>query len=439
MPRAPPVGAAARAPPVAAAAADAAPSDPPELVDEMDDDVVDGESGADVDVDVDVDDDGHDTGAESGARRGPPYVTPADARQTGPRSTRRTSRRLATSRRGPCRPASPAAASRRCATRTRTCSGSARPRPRASDVLTPRRSDGPQPHLLNIHFTRLVPIAHIRLYLDFTLDESYTPTKLSLLAGTSHHDLKEFVELAFEQPRGWIDVDLSGVGGRARRRGQGQRRCRGLSRASLTSSASSSADDSDEGADDADAEPPVLRAHLVQVRIAENHQNGKDTHVRGLQIFARAPADDGADEGAAFHEHLHRRRRRGGAGEAGRAAVGAGLGGSPGEPGPGPARTSLPRASAGSRRGQGTGQSQGFDGDILSTDARGDTAGFGGRSSNGGDGGGGRRGSGGVGRRGSGVGGPVVDADADAGLGLGGGAADDGLEPAEWMGEVVLR
>jgi anaphase-promoting complex subunit 10 len=26
---------------------------------------------------------------------------------------------------------------------------------------------------------------------------------------------------------------------------------------------------------------------LVQVRIVENHQNGKDTHVRGLKVYAR--------------------------------------------------------------------------------------------------------------------------------------------------------
>lgn len=30
-----------------------------------------------------------------------------------------------------------------------------------------------------------------------------------------------------------------------------------------------------------------LRAFLVQVRVLENHQNGKDTHVRGVQVFAR--------------------------------------------------------------------------------------------------------------------------------------------------------
>ena len=30
-----------------------------------------------------------------------------------------------------------------------------------------------------------------------------------------------------------------------------------------------------------------LRAFVVQLRVLENHQNGKDTHVRGVQIFAR--------------------------------------------------------------------------------------------------------------------------------------------------------
>ena len=32
---------------------------------------------------------------------------------------------------------------------------------------------------------------------------------------------------------------------------------------------------------------PELRAFVVQVRVLENHQNGKDTHVRAVQIFAR--------------------------------------------------------------------------------------------------------------------------------------------------------
>ena len=31
----------------------------------------------------------------------------------------------------------------------------------------------------------------------------------------------------------------------------------------------------------------VLRCFFLQVRVLENHQNGKDTHIRGVQIFAR--------------------------------------------------------------------------------------------------------------------------------------------------------
>ena len=30
-----------------------------------------------------------------------------------------------------------------------------------------------------------------------------------------------------------------------------------------------------------------MKAFLVQVKVVENHQNGKDTHVRGLKIYAR--------------------------------------------------------------------------------------------------------------------------------------------------------
>lgn len=42
---------------------------------------------------------------------------------------------------------------------------------------------------------------------------------------------------------------------------------------------------------------PVLRCMLVQVQIRENHQNGKDTHLRGLQIFAREKGGTGISGG----------------------------------------------------------------------------------------------------------------------------------------------
>ncbi|KAK4989018.1 hypothetical protein LTR66_007162 [Elasticomyces elasticus] len=136
------------------------------------------------------------------------------------------------------------------------------------------QSDGPQPHLLSLHFFKLVAIVHMRVCLDFAADESYTPTRMQFCAGTGLHDLIEFAEMTFEEPRGWIDVDFSGVGPVER---------------------DGDDDEEEEGEVDWDGRP-VLKAFLVQLRILENHQNGKDTHLRGLQIFAR---DKTTQEGAA--------------------------------------------------------------------------------------------------------------------------------------------
>ncbi|KAK3703005.1 hypothetical protein LTR37_014735 [Vermiconidia calcicola] len=132
------------------------------------------------------------------------------------------------------------------------------------------QSDGPQPHLLSIHFFKLVSIVHMRIYLDFESDESYTPTKIQFLAGMGVHEIQEFAEMQFEQPTGWIDVDFSGVG------------------------PIEADDDEDAESRETDwSKRPVLRAFLVQVRILENHQNGKDTHLRAVQLFARDETQEG--------------------------------------------------------------------------------------------------------------------------------------------------
>jgi anaphase-promoting complex subunit 10 len=140
---------------------------------------------------------------------------------------------------------------------------------RSPDTSMFWQSDGPQPHLLSIHFFKLVSIVHMRIYLDFQSDESYTPTKIQFLAGMGVHDIQEFAEMSFEQPTGWIDVDFSNVG--------------------------PVLDDDDDEEDVVRTEvdwskQPVLRAFLVQIRILENHQNGKDTHLRAVQLFARDDA-----------------------------------------------------------------------------------------------------------------------------------------------------
>jgi anaphase-promoting complex subunit 10 len=188
------------------------------------------------------------------------------------------------------------------------------------------QSDGPQPHTLTLHFFKLVAIVKIRVYLDFSLDESYTPTKMTFMAGMGGNDLVEFATWDGDNPCGWVDVPLDGVGGqnggwvrnrRRRRRlrvrksvrpqgkrdkGKGKYSDAVLADDSLVidsetqggshgfTTAVYDEDDEIDDDDDDDDDPyagNVLKAMVLQMRVIENHQNGKDTHVRGFQVFAR--------------------------------------------------------------------------------------------------------------------------------------------------------
>ncbi|WKT49120.1 APC10/DOC domain [Fusarium oxysporum f. sp. vasinfectum] len=123
------------------------------------------------------------------------------------------------------------------------------------------QSDGPQPHKLTMYFTKRVGIRDIRFYVDYNEDESYTPTKVVFKAGTSENNVIEFATMALENPSGWQQVPIAGAGG---------------------------------GPDG-----NTLVAWVVQMQILENHQNGKDTHLRGIKIYsfdndsAHGPGRDG--------------------------------------------------------------------------------------------------------------------------------------------------
>lgn len=205
------------------------------------------------------------------------------------------------------------------------------------------QSDGPQPHTLSLHFFKLVAVVRIRVYLDFEVDESYTPTKMVFLAGMGGNDLVEFATWEGEGPCGWVNIPLEGVGGRSggwvrkkkRKRTRGKdgshhhhnRRASGSqstvaadpngyifsdSDAPLEYDEGAYEDDNDETADEDDEDDPyagsVLKAMVIQMRIIENHQNGKDTHVRGFQVFARD--DDRRRQGNAPSASAEGRARR---------------------------------------------------------------------------------------------------------------------------------
>lgn len=169
------------------------------------------------------------------------------------------------------------------------------------------QSDGPQPHTLTLHFFKLVSIVKIRIYLDFKLDESYTPTKMKFFAGMSEGGLVEFASWEVESSvdevtgemsnnvkkiRGWIEIPLKGVGGRDPKYYEEQERRRARAyekRMQIRQDGDNNMMDIEDEEDEEDdlMGGDVLRAMVVQVRICENHQNGKDTHVRGFQVFAK--------------------------------------------------------------------------------------------------------------------------------------------------------
>ncbi len=45
--------------------------------------------------------------------------------------------------------------------------------------------------------------------MDYKMDESYTPSKLSIRAGTTLNDLKELKVIDMQEPQGWAVVPLA--------------------------------------------------------------------------------------------------------------------------------------------------------------------------------------------------------------------------------------
>lgn len=115
---------------------------------------------------------------------------------------------------------------------------------RDSNLDTFWQSDGAQPHLLNIQFQKKVRLQQLAIYLDYKHDESYTPSKISVRAGNSFHDLREIKLVELVEPIGWVYIPLS-------------------------------SNDSTE----------FLRAFLIQLAVLSNHQNGRDTHIRQIKIY----------------------------------------------------------------------------------------------------------------------------------------------------------
>jgi Anaphase-promoting complex, subunit 10 (APC10) len=217
------------------------------------------------------------------------------------------------------------------------------------------QSDGPQPHSISAQFTSKVKVSEVRLFLSFDQDESYTPSIISVRVGSCFHSLRVVrrnKELL--RPQGWIriavgsaaaaeddaeppeddlesdenDSDVMTAGELAERE---QRRRVRIEHANRRKKADAVAATAEEKANamsqrgsrrgihvygDGCSEPEedirlrieearaarqdttYVRAHMVQVVIHCNHQNGRDSHVRQVQMLG--PTQQVADGSSHF-------------------------------------------------------------------------------------------------------------------------------------------
>ncbi|GLT39146.1 hypothetical protein SLA2020_133530 [Shorea laevis] len=112
---------------------------------------------------------------------------------------------------------------------------------------------GTQPHLVNIQIQKKVKLQLVALYVDFKLDESYTPSKISVRAGDGFHNLKlylhEIKTVELVRPTGWIYLSLSGD----------------------------------------DPRETFVNTFMLQFAVLSNHLNGRDTHLRQIKVYGPQP------------------------------------------------------------------------------------------------------------------------------------------------------
>lgn len=123
------------------------------------------------------------------------------------------------------------------------------------------QSDGQLPHLVNIQFQRKTTVSDIYIYTDYKLDESYTPSRISIRVGTHFNDLQEIEVIVLTEPSGmltyfansnflynvslgWVHIPIK------------------------------------------DIRDKPIRVFMIQIAVTANHQNGRDTHMRQIKIHS---------------------------------------------------------------------------------------------------------------------------------------------------------
>eukprot|EP01095_Lingulamoeba_sp_RSL-Kostka_P016112 TRINITY_DN7732_c4_g1_i1.p1 TRINITY_DN7732_c4_g1~~TRINITY_DN7732_c4_g1_i1.p1 ORF type:complete len:214 (-),score=52.44 TRINITY_DN7732_c4_g1_i1:63-704(-) len=135
---------------------------------------------------------------------------------------------------------------------------------RDNNLDTYWQSDGPAPHQVNIQFPKKVWVDEVRIYTDRKVDESYTPCKISIRAGSHFNDLEEINVWEIKEPMGWLSFSLS---------------TNNLNNNNLSTSSST------KNNNHSSQEKNSIHTNFLQIVILANHQSGRDSHIRQVQVF----------------------------------------------------------------------------------------------------------------------------------------------------------
>ena len=121
---------------------------------------------------------------------------------------------------------------------------------RDDNLSTFWQSDDIQPHFILIQYLKKTRISEVWLYLDYKTDESYTPSKISIRIENSFNEMVDIRTIEYDEPVGWYPILL------------------------------------EEKNSDSKTIKPYIKTMILQIMILQNTHNGRDTHIRGVKIFA---------------------------------------------------------------------------------------------------------------------------------------------------------
>nr|CCC94564.1 putative anaphase promoting complex, subunit 10-like protein [Trypanosoma congolense IL3000] len=136
------------------------------------------------------------------------------------------------------------------------------------------QSDGVVPHVISIDFARLTSVAVVAIYLDFAEDNSYTPRKMRVQAGTHNGDMADAVTVVVDDPQGWVLIQMAPE--TETLNSWGARDVNG----------EHCGDDAVlDHADYAEFIEDGVWCTRLRIIVEENRQEGRDCHVRGLRVL----------------------------------------------------------------------------------------------------------------------------------------------------------